>query len=216
MCKMLEVIPYNERILTSKNRIDIDLINQGKEFIEQFEINQELIIETISIIYKYLEKVRKIPQNLFKFFIAAYYISSRHPKTFPHPESKDTFCRKFHIKKSSLKYSVNKIISELNYIKIVDDLGRPYFLNPERDIAYKLLKSVVKNKVELAMMNFLVYHQPINSQILSEDLVSKTIFEMKLFPEELFRQFYDLTFEMIEDHLQDYYSYIDLQNKYFI
>ncbi len=213
---MLELIPYNKRIFTSKNHVDIDLINQGKEFIEQFDINQELIVETISIIYKYLEKIHKIPQNFFKFFIAAYYISSRHPKTFPNQESKDTFCQRFHIKKSALKYSVNKIISELNYIKIVDDMSRPYFLNPERDIAYRLLKSIIKKQADLAMMNFLIYHQPINSQILSEDLVSKTILEMKLFPEELFRQFYDLTFEIIEDHLEEYYSYIDLQNKYFI
>ncbi len=207
---MFELIPNNVRILGSKDRLIIDLIDRGKEFIEQFDINQELIVETISIIYKYLEKIHKIPQNLFKFFIAACYISSRHPKTFPNQESKDTFCQRFHIKKSALKYSVNKIISELNYIKIVDDMSRPYFLNPERDIAYKLLKSIIKKQVNLAMMNFLIYHQPINSQILSEDLVSKTILEMKLFPEELFRQFYDLTFEIIEDQLQDYYSYMEL------
>lgn len=213
---MLELVPYYDKILDSKDRVDIELLNQGKEFIEQFDINHELIVETISIIYHYLQKVHKVPQNIFKFFIAGYYITSRHPVTFPHPDSKKEFCEKFGIKKSSLEYSVDKLISALNYVKILDDINRPYFFNPEKDIAYKLLQSIVKSEVDDAMMNFMLYHQPVNSQILSETLTNKTIFEMGLFPEELFRQFYELIFESVEAHLQEYFHYVQLQKKYFI
>ncbi len=34
------------------------------------------------------------------------------------------------------------------------------------------------------MMNFLLCHQSINSQILSEELVYEVVFEQKAFPEE--------------------------------
>jgi hypothetical protein len=213
---MLEVIPYKKSGFTSKNKVDIDLINQGKEYIEQFNINPELLIDTVSIIYEYLQNVQKVPQNLFKFYIAAYYICSRNPQAFPCKRTKEQFCHQFGIKKSSLEYSTDQIVSKLNFIKILDDKKRPYYINPRKDVAYKFLESIVKSHVDDELMDFLINHQPVNSQILSEDLTTRTILKMELFPEELFRQFYYLIFELVENYLQDYYHYIELQKKYFI
>ena len=159
---------------------------------------------------------RKIPHNLFKFFIAAYYIVSRHPKAFPAHESKKKFCRKFGIQPSSLDYSAEKIIGVLNIKKILDEKNYPYFLDLKTDIGFKLCKNIVKVEVERRMMNFLLYHRPINSQILAEDLITKIVFEMEIFPEELFRQFYKIVSDLVEDSLNDYYEYTQLQQKYFI
>ncbi|MFX0005080.1 MAG: hypothetical protein ACFE9C_07920 [Candidatus Hodarchaeota archaeon] len=50
------------------------------------------------------------------------------------------------------------------------------------------------------MMPFLVYNQPINSQILTEELVNEANFEQNAFPEEF----------------QDYKEYMKMQRRYFI
>ncbi len=213
---MLELIPYTQEVFNTKDRVTIDLIKQGEEFLRQFDINQELVVDTVSIIYKYVRKRGKFPQNLFKYFIAAYYINSRHPMAFPAHQSKKDFCEIFGMKESSLDYCVNKIISTLNYVKILDDMNYPYFLNPKKDIKFNLLKKVIKTKVEDAMMNFMLYHQAINPQILSEEIVGEIIFEMNLFPEELFRQFYELIENLVENQLINYTQYVNLQEKYFI
>ena len=65
-------------------------------------------------------------------------------------------------------------------------------------------------------MNFLINHQPINAQILSEELITKLVFEMNVFPEELFRQFYEIIFELVENYLKVYYEYVELQKIHFI
>ena len=213
---MLELIPPHQETLNTKDRITIDLIKSGKEFLEQFDLNHNLLLDSVSIIYRFLRINQKIPHNLFKFFIAAYYIVTRHPLAFPAHESKKKFCRKFGLQPSSLDYSVEKILGALNYIKILDDKNFPYFFDPKSDLAFKLVKSIVKTKVKKAMMNFLLYVQPVNSQILSEELVNKIVFEMEYFPEELFRQFYEIIFELIEKELQTYYEYVQLQQKFFI
>ncbi|MEJ2248768.1 MAG: hypothetical protein P8Y70_05560 [Candidatus Lokiarchaeota archaeon] len=213
---MLELISYNEEVLNTKEKVTIDLIRDGENFLEQFESNQKLLLNTVSIIHKYLRMIKKIPYNLFKYYIAAYYIVTRHPLAFPVHEPKKDFCQKFGIKISALDYCVDKLTKTLHFIKILDDLNYPYFIDPYKDIGYKLAKSIVEDEVENAMMNFLLKHQQINPQILSEELATRLIFEMEVFPEELFRQFFEIINEIIDENLQEFYEYEKLQTKYLI
>jgi hypothetical protein len=213
---MLELINYNQETLNTKDRIIIDFLKEGHKFLEKFDINHKMIIDAVSIVNRFLRIKTKFPQNIYKFFVAAFYIVERHPWSFPAHESKTKFCKKFGIDQSSLDYSIERIVTILKLVKIIDDKNFPYFIDRDADISYKLSKSIVKNEVEKAMMNFLLLNQPINSQILSENIITKLIFEMKLFPEELFRQFFEIIIDLVEKSLIDYYEYAQLQEKYFI
>lgn len=213
---MLELINYNQEILNTKDRIIIDFLKEGHKFLEKFDINHKMIVDAVSIVNRFLRLNAKFPQNIFKFFVAAFYIVERHPWSFPAHESKTKFCKKFGIDQSSLDYSIERIVSILKLVKIIDDKNFPYFIDRDTDISYKLSKNVVKNEVEKAMMNFLLLNQPINSQILSESILTKLIFEMKLFPEELLRQFFEVIIDLVEKSLTDYYEYAQLQEKCFI
>ena len=206
----------NQEVLNTKTRVTIELIKDGRDFLEQYEINHNYLQDTVSIIYRFLREKGKIPHNLYKFYIAAYYIVERHPKAFPVHMPKEEFCQKFGMKPSSLDYSVNAIIEALGIIKILDDMSFPYFLDPKLDLSYRFMKGVVKSKVEKCRMNFLLYNQSLNAQILTEELVNKLIFEMEIFPDALFRQFYELIYEMVENLLVEHNEYIKLQKKYFI
>ncbi|MFX1390306.1 MAG: hypothetical protein ACFE9Z_09610 [Promethearchaeota archaeon] len=213
---MLELYTPQYEEINTKERITIDLIKDGQEFLQQFDINNEYLLDTISVVYKFLRFNGKIPHNLFKFFVAAYYIISRHPFAFPVHETKIEFCEKFNLPISSLDYCVEKITNSLNYIKILDDMNFPYFIDPKRDISLKFIKNMIKSKVDKAMMTFLVYDQPINSQIITEELVNEAIFEQNAFPEELFRQLFEIAFEYVENEFLDYKEYIKLQKQVLI
>ncbi len=213
---MLELYPTNYEILNTKDRITIDLIKDGEEFLKQFDINQDFILDTVSLIHRYLRIKKKIPHNLYKFFIAAYYVVTRHPFAFPAHEKKKDFCNKFSLQISSLEYCVENITSTLGYIKIFDDMNFPYFIDPNRDLSLSIIKNIVKSKIDASMMKFLLYNRPINSQILTEELVCDIIFEHKAFPEELFRQLYEIVSNLVEEEFTEYNEYIMLQQKYFI
>ncbi|MFX1278257.1 MAG: hypothetical protein ACFFA3_02500, partial [Promethearchaeota archaeon] len=201
---MLELYTPEYETINTKERITIDLLKDGQDFLEQFDIDTDLLLDTTTLVYKYLRNNGKIPHNLYKFFIAAYYIISRHPFAFPAHETKAEFCEKFGLNVSSLEYCVEKMTDSLNYVKILDDLKFPYFVDPKRDIALNVIKKLIKSKVEKAMMSFLICHQSINSQILSEELVHEVVFEQKAFPEELFRQLYEIVFTYVEKEFMDY------------
>ena len=213
---MLELYPPEIEVLNTKDRITIDLIKDGEDFLTQFDIDKNFVLDTVSLVYRYLRANSKIPHNLYKFFIAAYYIVTRHPFAFPAHESKKSFCKMFNLEISSLEYCVNKIISRFGYIKILDDMNFPYFLDPERDLSLEIIKNIVKSKIDAAMMKFLLYNKAVNSQILAEELVCDIVFEHKAFPEELFRQLYDIIFRLVEDEFADHNKYVMLQQKYFI
>jgi len=216
VCKLLELYTPEYEVVSTKERITIDLLKDGQEFLQQFDINPNLLLDTVSLVYKYLRNNGKIPHNLFKFFIAAYYIISRHPFSFPAHETKKEYCERFELPVSSLEYCVDKITDSLNYIKILDDMNFPYFVDPERDIALNVIKKLIQTKVDKAMMGFLLCDQSINSQILTEELVQEVVFKQKAFPEELFRQLYEIAFEYIEREFSDYNEYIKLQKRYLI
>ena len=213
---MLELYPPEIEVLNTKDRITVDLIKDGEDFLTQFDIDKDFVLDTVSLVYRYLKVSSKIPHNLYKFFIAAYYIVTRHPFAFPAHESKKDFCKKFNLEISSLEYCVNKIISRFGYIKILDDMNFPYFIDPERDLSLEIIKNIVKSKIEASMMKFLLYNKAINSQILTEELVSDIVFEHKAFPEELFRQLYDIVSDLVEEKFSDHNEYVMLQQKYFI
>lgn len=213
---MLELYPPEIEVINTKDRITIDLIKDGEDFLTQFDINKDFVLDTVSLVYRYLRANSKIPHNLYKFFIAAYYIVTRHPFAFPAHESKKNFCKKFNLEISSLEYCVNKIISRFGYIKILDDMNFPYFIDPERDLSLEIIKNIVKSKIEAAMMKFLLYNKQVNSQILTEELVSDIVFEHKAFPEELFRQLYNIVSNLVEEMFEDHNQYVMLQQKYFI
>ena len=215
---MMEILVTPQEILNTKERIMIDLIKDGEEFLKKFELNQDIILDSISLVYRYLRITGKIPHNSYKFFIAAYYIITRHPLSFPAHETKKKFCIKFGIEPSSLEYSVDQLVMTLNYIKFLDDKNYPYFIDPSNDLGLKIAKNFVKTKVEKALMNFYLLHQPFNSQIICEEIVTSLIFEMNLFPQELLRQYYEIIYEFIESNLQNQYyeDYIKLQEKYLI
>lgn len=213
---MLELYTPDYEVINTKERITIDLIKDGQDFLQQFNIKEEYLLDTVSIVYKYLRNNGKIPHNLYKFFIAAYYIISRHPFAFPAHETKKEFCQNFNLAVSSLDYCVERMTNSLNYIRILDDMNFPYFIDPKRDISLKFIKNLIKSKVEKAMMSFLVWNKPINSQILTEELVNEAIFEQNAFPEELFRQLFEIAYEYVENQFLDYKEYVKLQKKYFI
>ncbi len=208
---MLELYPINYEILNTKDRITVDLEN-----LKQFDINQDFILDTVSLVYRYLRVKEKIPHNLYKFFIAAYYVVTRHPFAFPAHDKKKDFCDKFSLQISSLEYCVDNITSTLGYIKIFDDMNFPYFIDPKRDLSLNIIKNIVKSKIDASMMKFLLYNRPINSQILTEELVCDIIFEHKAFPEELFRQLYEIIATLVDEEFTDYNEYAVLQQKYFI
>lgn len=213
---MIEVYTPNYEDINAKQRVTIDLLKEGMEFLEKFDIKQELKVDTINTVYRYLKSVDRIPHNLYKFYIAAYFIVSRHPFAFPAHQTKENFCKIFGIKVSSLEYCVEILLKNLDYIKILDDMNFPYYVDPKNDLSLRLIRTIVKNKVKESMMKFLLYNSPVNSQILTEELVCDIIFEHNAFPEELLRQLYGIVFELVEDQFSDYNEYANLQQKYFI
>lgn len=204
--------------LNRKERVTVDMIIDGLKFIQQFEVDEELQMDICSMVYQYLKRQNTIPHNLYKFYIGAYYILSRHPLAFPNHQPKSEFCEQFGIKASALDYTVEKLVDTLDYIKILDDMNYPYFIHPKSDLIHSMTKTIVKDEVKTAHMRYLTQQRPINIQILCEDIVTSLVFEKKLFPEELFRQFFEIVQELVLKELdsQDFYKYLSLQQHYLI
>ena len=118
---------------------------------------------------------------------------------------------------SKAKALIGTVLRVKPLIKMVD--GKLDLFKSERThkkVALSIIKNIVKSKIDASMMKFLLYNRPINSQILTEELVCDIVFEHKAFPEELFRQLYEIVATLVDEEFTDYDEYAVLQQKYFI
>lgn len=201
-------------LLNTKERVIVEIINKGQSYLEDLGVPKKLTVYASSIIFRFLQK-GKVPQNILNYFVAALYIAQRHPLSFPMHKNKSKFCNLYMIEESSLNYCVGEIIRKLNFRKFLDNKNYPYFLD-QLDLGLKIIRNLTKKECQEAMMQFFSYNTPINAQILSEKLTTTTIFEMRVFHEELFRQIYEVIYDLVLDELKEYNGYIKMQQEVFI
>lgn len=201
-------------LLNTKERIIVEIIKKGQDHLEDLGIPRKIAVFASSIVFRYLQS-GKIPRNFINYFAGALYIAQRHPLSFPFHKKKSKFCTLYNIEEPALDYCVSEIIKKLGFIKFYDDKNYPYFLDPQ-DLGYRLVKSLVERECQESLMNFFNYHQSINAQIVSEKLTTAAIFEMKIFPEEMLRQIYEIVLNLVSQELTEYSEYVKLQQKYFI
>ncbi len=201
-------------LINTKERVIVEIINKGQSHLEDLGIPKKLTVYASSIMFRFLQE-NKIPQKFLNYFSAALYIAQRHPLSFPLHKKKSKFCNLYLIEESSLDYCVNEIIRKLNFRKILDDKNYPYFIDP-LDLGLKVIKNLVKKECQEALMQFFSSSIPINTQILSEKLTTMSVFEMKIFHEELFRQIYEIIYDLVSSELKEYSDYVKLQKEIFI
>jgi hypothetical protein len=50
--EMLELYSPNFELMNTKERVTMDLIKQGKDYLEQFDVNPDLMLDTYSLVYR--------------------------------------------------------------------------------------------------------------------------------------------------------------------
>jgi len=201
-------------LINTKERVIVEIINKGQSHLEDLGIPKKISVYVSSIMFRFLQE-SKIPQNFLNYFAAALYIAQRHPLSFPLHKKKSKFCNLYLIEESSLDYCVNELIRKLKFRKILDDKNYPYFIDP-LDLGLKVVKNLVKKECQETLMQFFSNSIPINTQILSEKLTTMSVFEMRVFHEELFRQIYEVIYDLVLDELKEYNDYINMQQEVFI
>ncbi len=87
--------------------------------LEKYFINDKSLHEANSLIWNfYRVNNSSFPGDKSNFYIAGYYIISRHPDNFPVHETKEDFCNIFKRDHEVLRKFIGEITSSLNYIRI--------------------------------------------------------------------------------------------------
>jgi len=201
-------------LINTKERVIVEIINKGQLHLEDLGVPKKISVYASSIMFRYLQG-GKIPQNILNYFAGALYIAQRHPLSFPMHKKKSRFCSLYMIEKGSLDYCVNEIIRTLGFRKILDDKNYPYFLDP-LDLGLKIIKNMVEKECQEELMQFFNSSIPVDAQFLSEKLTTMVIFEMRVFHDELFRQIYEIIYELVSSELKEYNNYVKLQKEVFI
>ena len=187
-----------------KNDYMKSYVKEAYKFYKENKVKQTYTFYAIDIIIRYLIKLGSSwPRERNVLYIAALYIADRHPFSHPNPTSRYEFAKRFHIKTSSINWYVTRITQELNFFKLFDSHSRPYFIDSS-GIIHVLSASISRSQVNKYFIRHVALEEPIEKNIIVDDIVSQIIDKLKLVPLIFRRELRRLIFSFIEEVLQDY------------
>lgn len=176
-------------------------VREAYKFYKDHGVKKSYGYYAIDIIIRYLIKLGSSwPRERNVLYIAALYVASRHPFSHPNPTSRYDFAKRFGIKTSSINWYVTRITNELSFFKVYDSHSRPYFIDSS-GIIHVLSSTITKSRVNEYFIKQIVRDEPIDHNIIAEDIIAQLVDKLRLIPSIFRRELRRLILAFIEDYL---------------
>ncbi len=177
-------------------------VKEAYEFYTKHQVKETYAYYACDIIIRYLVKLGSSwPRERDVLYIAALYIADRHPFSHPNPTSRYDYAKRFEIKTSSINWYVTRITQELSFFKLYDSHSRPYFIDSS-GIIHVLSSAISRTQVNKYFIKHVVSNEPIEKNIMVDDIVGQLVDKLKLVPPIFRRELRRLIFSFIESILQ--------------
>ncbi|MHC1592132.1 MAG: hypothetical protein ACXQS8_08590 [Candidatus Helarchaeales archaeon] len=189
---MMNVSVLNEKSIRA-------CIKSASEFYSKQDLDRDLMIVAIDLIVRYLKRIAPArPRDLEVLYAAAYHVASRHPFSHPNSQTKEKIAVKFGIKLSSLSWYVQRLLEDLEFIRLYDEQGRPYYIDPQGLIS-AVLHSITSKCLNEHLIKTVINNGYPDVFTVQERVVATLIENLRIIP-EVFRR--DLQF-YIHDIIKD-------------
>lgn len=126
------------------SRESLEVIQRGIAYLKRHDAPPQFLKYAATLLARYLQRARRTVDP-YVGAVAALFVASRHPLSYPNPESRENFCRRYHVKPSSMEWYLQLLVETLGLHVLRDDQHFPYFLDPE-GVAYSILRSLTKTQ----------------------------------------------------------------------
>lgn len=176
------------------------LVKEAYKFFIKNNVEEALSVYASAILKRYVEAAG-LPKEREAAYVAAIYLASRHPFSFPNPVSKEEFAEKFGLKASSLEWYSESISETLSIIKIYDYNRFPYYIDPESVIG-AVIRSVVKSTVEEVGVRVVLGIEVMSEENIVEELVERLVDRLKIVPPVFKGEMYRIIRKLMKEELK--------------
>ena len=180
-----------------------NIIKEANKIYKNFNLDIDIIPVALDIIIRYIKKtIPSEPREKNVLYLAAYYIVKRHPFAYPSYITRESFSIPFDIKTTSLDWYVNRILSDLNFIRIHDSQMKPYFID-RASLIFTVTHSIARSQLSEFLINAVINKKMHDVNIIVDDIVAILLDRLKILPEIFRRSVRTIVMDMTRAEIKD-------------
>ena len=187
---MLNVITLNDKYIRN-------IIDEANELLSKFNLKKDIIPVALDIIIRYIKNaVPSEPREKEVLYLAAYFISIRHPFSYPSNITREGFSYQSNIKITSLDWYVNRILSDLNFIRMHGPEGKPYFLD-RTSLIFTVTRSITRSQLSEFLINAIINKKMPEVNTIVDQILTILIIRLRILPEIFRRSLRNLVLDIV-------------------
>ena len=116
--------------------------------------------------------------------------------------TRDDWSNKFNIKTTSLDWYINRIITELNFLRVHDARMTPYFVD-RASLIFTVTLSITHSQLNENMLNAIINKRIPDVNIIVDEIVGILIERLKILPGVFKRSLTSIVLEMIRKEVKN-------------
>lgn len=183
------------------------------EFLEKKDVPEHFLTYVATILTRFLRYI-PVPADHEACAVAALYVATRHPLSFPNVSTRESYSSKFDIKQSSIEWSLARIIETLGFITVRDTRHFPYYLDP-KGVAVSVIKSLTKTKT---LESLAVEMNGMRGEVeeVVDSVLVDAIEEMNMLPEEFRGDLHKVVGDYVTKTREKYGDFLTVTQQVFL
>ncbi|MHA1733764.1 MAG: hypothetical protein ACTSU5_17595 [Promethearchaeota archaeon] len=190
-----------------------DFIRRAVDYLEGKGVPEHFLSYVSTILARFLRYIPHPPAPE-SCAVAALYIATRHPISFPNNSTREHYAKKFEVKSSSVEWSLARIIETLGFITVRDDRHYPYFVDPE-GLAFSIINSLAKTKALESLTSELT-GTPADIEGIVDSVLTNALDQMNVIPREFRGDLQRVVEELVSKTRRDYEALVGVARQVFI
>ncbi len=190
-------------VMTLNDKYIRKIIYEANHLYNKYDLDKNIIPVALDISIRYIKNsIPSEPREKDVLYCAAYFIAIRHPFSHPSNVTRDGFADQFNIKTTSLDWYINRILTELNFIRIHDLQTIPYFIDPT-SLIYTVTISIIHSNLSENLINAIIYKKLPDVNILVDKITGILVDRLKILPEIFKRSLRGLVLDIIRGEIKN-------------
>ncbi|MFX1452135.1 MAG: hypothetical protein ACFFCM_14965 [Promethearchaeota archaeon] len=179
------------------------IIYEANQLYRKYDLDKNIITVALDIAVRYIKKaIPSEPREKNVLYCSAYFIAIRHPFSYPSQITRDGFADQFNIKTTSLDWYINRILTDLSFIRIHDLQTIPYFIDPT-SLIFTVTTSIIHSNLSESLINAVLTQKIPDVNILVDKILGVLIDRLKILPNVFKRSLRGLVLETIRGGIKD-------------
>ncbi|MHA1300631.1 MAG: hypothetical protein ACTSO9_14535 [Candidatus Helarchaeota archaeon] len=180
-----------------------NIIDEANQLYSEYDLDKDIIPVALDIIIRYIKhSIPSEPREKNILYAASYFVALRHPFSQPSHITRDSWANKFGIKTTSLDWYINRVLTELDFIRVHDERMLPYFVD-KTSLIYTVTLSITHSQLSESLINSIIENRIPDVNIIVDKIVSMLIDRLRILPNVFRRSLTNIVLEIVRKETKD-------------